>query len=742
MKQIFLSGQGQIAIIEAPVPARSTGSVLVRNAYSLISAGTEGAAVTRHAGVKGLYEKVMKSRDKFGQVWGMVEAQGLTNTLSLIQNKLEDYTPIGYSCAGQILEVESEDLGFKVGQRVACMGTGFANHAEFVVVPKNLTVALPNNVSYEEAAFAAIACIAMQGIRRLELSPGETVAVVGLGLIGQIALRLASAMGYRTYGIDIDAGRVSHAAQHGQACAVFDSHQQDPVAAIQQATVGHGVDGVVICASAKVDDIINQAFDMCRRRGRVSIVGDIGLGMQRAKMYAKELEVRMSCSYGVGRYDPDYELHGNDYPLPHVRWTERRNLAYFLQLLNEKRLDLADLISAKVEVNEAKSAYALIKGGDSGIYGVLLDYKMPAQPSLPEQAYTDRYATTPSDKTKLNVGLIGVGAYAKNIHLPNLLRNNSVTIRAVASKSGGSAAIAAKKAKADYATSDVSRLLADANIDAVVISTRHASHATLVLSALQAGKHVFVEKPMATTTADCLRIIAAQQASGKVVRVGYNRRFAPMLVEMKKAVGAGRKLFNIRVNVGKINQHWSNTADEGGRLLGEGVHFFDLATWMMDSTPVAVSAQFIGEPDALNPDASISVRYENGSVANISYVTLGSAARGKEFFELFGNGRSVVIDDYKSIHAHVSKVSVARSARDNKGQQQAMSEFVEAARTGNGHDGADAVAGLWATAICEAALSSARHGVTASLPEFVAGQQSSMAIDDDEVAQATTAQLD
>lgn len=719
MKQVFLSGQGQVDVIEAPVPGRLSGGILVRNAFSLISAGTEGAAVTRSEGVKGLYEKVMNSRDRAGQVWSMVQSQGLGNTMSLIQNKLADHTPIGYSSAGVVLEVDSEDLGFKPGQRVACMGAGYANHAEYVVVPKNLAVALPDSVDFDHAAFAAIACIAMQGIRRLELSPGELVAVVGLGLIGQIALRLATAMGYRTCGFDIDEQRVEHARQFSAASSVMNSSSLDTVAHVMELTDGVGVDGVVICASSKGDAIINQAFEMCRRRGRVSVVGDIGLGLQRAKMYAKELEVRLSCSYGAGRYDSEYESEGRDYPLAYARWTERRNLDFFINLLAEGRLDLSDLVSAKVEINDAKQAYAHIKSGYGGIYGVLLDYALPPQPKLPEQAYKVLCEAQAAGKNDIKFGVIGVGAYAKNIHLPNLLKIDNVSIRAVASRSGGSAAVAARKVKAAYATSDVVDVFSDNDIDAVVISTRHSSHARLVLEALRAGKHVFVEKPMATTTADCLRIVEAQRSAQRVLRVGYNRRFAPYLQEMKRGVGVGKKLFNVRVNVGAIAQHWSNTADEGGRLLGEGVHFFDLATWMVDSQPIAVSAQFIGEPDELNPDASVSIRYENGSVANISYVTLGNTERGKEYFELFGNGRSVVIDDYKSIQAYGCKASSVRSGRDNKGQKEAMAEFVDAVRIGENRKGADALAGLWATAITEAALESAKTSSIVSLAQFI-----------------------
>ncbi|ABC78482.1 Gfo/Idh/MocA family oxidoreductase [Syntrophus aciditrophicus] len=714
MKQVFISGQGQIDIIDVPIPSLLSGGILVHNAYSLISAGTEGAAVTKHSGVQGLYEKALNSRDKMGQVWAMVQGQGMSNTLKLIRDKLNDYSPIGYSCAGVVLETDKDDLGFKPDQRVACMGTGFANHAEYVVVPKNLAVPLSDNVNFDEAAFAAIACIAMQGIRRLELSPGERVGVIGLGLIGQIALRLATVMGYQAYGFDISDHRVAKAARHSQASLVVNSASTDPVSVAMEASHGNGLDGIVICASGKADSVINQAFMLCRKRGRVSVVGDIGLELERAKMYSKELEVRLSCSYGVGRYDPDYELGGRDYPLPHVRWTERRNLEFFIHLLAEKRLDLGDLVSAKIGIEDAKKAYSLIKAGNSDVYGVLLDYHLPPQPQLPQHAFICRYDTNTlaQDKKCLQIGLIGVGGYAKNVHVPNIQKLENVIIRALSSKSGATAAVVAKKVKAAYATSDISEMLSDKQLDAVVISTRHASHAKLVLAALSAGKHVFVEKPMAITLADCLQIVSLQQETGLVLRVGFNRRFSPYLQEMKRAVGIGRKLFNVRVNVGQVGNHWSNTVEEGGRLLGEGVHFFDLANWMMDCNPVTVSAQFLGEVNVLNPNASVTIRYEDGSIANVVYTTVGHTGLGKEHFELFGNGRSIVMDDYKMIKSFGCGVAAPRKYKKNKGQHGAILEFSRAIKNGDGGGGANAVAGLWATAITEAALKSAETNRT------------------------------
>ena len=719
MKQVFLSGKGQIEVIETPVPGRLRGSSLVRNAFSVISSGTEGAAVTRREGVAGLYEKVLKSRDRLDQVWTMARNQGLGSTLALVQNKLADYTPIGYSSAGVVLETDEGDGPFRPGDRVACMGAGFANHAEYVTGLRNLSARVPDGVPLEEAAFGAIACIAMQGIRRLELSPGEHVAVIGLGLIGQIAYRLATAMGYQAHGYDIDATRTAHANENGRGCGAVNSREIDAVAHAREGTGGFGADGVLVCASGTSDEIVNQALAMCRQRGRVSIVGDVGLSLQRARMYAKELEVRLSCSYGVGRYDPEYELLGHDYPLGHVRWTEKRNLEHFLAMLAQGRLSLGDLVSRKVGIAEARDAYALIKSGRTDIYGVLLDYGTAEPHEVPKGAFRTGWPVRSTGGEKLRIGLIGVGAYAKNVHLPNLQRIDEAVIRGIASRSGATAAIAARKVGGAYASSDARDVITDPEIDAVVISTRHASHASFVLAALKADKHVFVEKPMATSVADCLAIVEAARASGRVLRVGFNRRFAPMLVAMKSAVGRGRRTFTARVNVGAMAEHWSNTVEEGGRLMGEGVHFFDLANWVMDEEPVSVSAQFAGEADALNPDACVTVCYADGSIANVTYVTLGHIGRGKEYFELFGNSRAVTVDDYRSLQTFGCRASAGRRSRGDKGQEAAMAEFIATAREGRAAAGADAVAGLRATAIAEAAVRSGIEGRTVSLRELL-----------------------
>jgi predicted dehydrogenase len=703
MKQVFLSGTGQIEVFDVPIPARLHDAILVRNAYSLISTGTEAAAVTTRGGWLGVYEKVRNSKERVNQVWGLVQTIGVQKTWEMVRNKLEDYTMIGYSCAGQVVEVDHDELPFAVGQHVVCMGVGFANHAEYVVVPRNLAVAIPKDVSLEQAAFGALGCIALEGIRRLELTPGERVGVIGLGLIGQICVRLLDTMGYQVCGTDLSAERAAKAGEvqgvHAWALEAVDS-----VAKVKALTEGYGLDGVVVCAAAKSSDPVNLAFDLCRIRGRVSVIGDVGLDLQRSKMYKKEIELRLSCSYGPGRYDSEYELAGRDYPFAYVRWTERRNLEYFLDLLGAGRLTLRSLLSARYPVEQASTAYAHVKQSDPDTYGILLDYgPLPDQQgAFDAKARVLHYASaihTATDR-KIRVGLIGVGGYAKGVHIPNLKKlANTFVIHGLASRSGGTAAIAAKHTGALNATSDYHELLAEPEIDAVIISTRHASHARIVLDALDAGKHVFVEKPMATTIAAAQKIEAKASETGLVVRVGFNRRFSPYLNAMRRVIGTeGIRMFAVRVNIGTVQNDWSNTPEEGGRLLGEGVHFFDLCNWFIGAEPVSISAVTAGAREITNPNAMVHMHYPDGSTAQVLYTSLGQSLMGKEYFEAFGNGRAVRSDDYKTFKTFGAPSGIRRHDRGNKGQLAELEEFAAAIQGKEFPvEGADARAGLVAT---------------------------------------------
>jgi len=703
MKQVFLSGAGQIAVFDVPLPGKLPGSVLVRNAYSLISTGTEGASVTRRSGLLGVYEKARASRDRVEQVWKMTKTLGYRKTMELVRDKLKDYTAVGYSCAGKVMEASDESIPLRPGERVACMGAGFASHAEYAAVPINLVKRIPDGVSHEEASFAALACIAMQGIRRLELPAGERIGVIGLGLIGQLCVRLLTAMGYEAFGIDLNAQRARDAGE----CSGVEAWSPDAVDSISKvmsATNNHGLDGIVVCAATKSDDPVNQAFDLCRQRGRVSIVGDVGLGLQREKMYSKEIELRLSCSYGVGRYDSKYELEGHDYPFGHVRWTEGRNLESFLSLLASGRLDISSLVSAKFPVDRATEAYSEVKAASADTYGILLDYDLPeeAPGPLEADARTVRLASPEKEVSAevIRVGLIGVGGYAKAVHVPNLKKlANTFRIHGVSDIAGSAAGVVGKRTGAAIATSDHHALLADPEIDAVIIATRHSSHAQIALDALEAGKHVFIEKPMTTTVEDAQEVQAKAEANELVVRVGFNRRFSPYLNAMRRAVGTeGERVFFARVNIGQIGDDWSNTPEEGGRIMGEGVHFFDLCNWFIGSEPESLSATCTGDPGVTNPNACVIVRYPCGSAAQVLYTALGHTGMGKEYFEAFGNGRAVHSDDFRMAKGFGASASVGRGDRGNKGQLAELEEFAAAIR---GEDypvhGADARAGLVAT---------------------------------------------
>ena len=535
MKQVFLAGSGQVEVFDVPLVGRMADAVLVQNAFSLISTGTEGAAVASKRGLLGTCEKLWASSHRLRDVWNLARTTGMAQALEAVRSKLTDHTPLGYSSAGQVVEIDGPELPFTLGQRVACMGTGFANHAEFIAVPKNLAVPVPENVSLEEAAFGAIGCIALQGIRRLELSPGERIGVIGLGLIGQVCVRLLAAMGYQTYGLDLSRPRAQKASEV-PGVAAWATDALDSVDYLRQLTDGEMLDGVVVCAAAKSSVPINLAFDLCRQRGRVSVVGDVGLDLERPKMYRKEIEVRLSCSYGPGRYDNQYELGGQDYPHGYVRWTERRNLEFFLSMLAAGRLSVRPLINAHYPVDRVDEAYRRIKQADPATFGVLLDYGMPAGVCKPvdPSARVLRLASAIhlSAGSRIGLGLIGVGGYAKGVHIPNLKKlYDEVEIRGTASLSGGSAAIVARKLGARFATGDYRKLLEEPGIDAVLICTRHASHARI--AGCSAGKHG-CGKLLATTVED-----AEQVGCRACQRPGRARRIQPPILALSQSPAAG-----------------------------------------------------------------------------------------------------------------------------------------------------------------------------------------------------------
>jgi predicted dehydrogenase/threonine dehydrogenase-like Zn-dependent dehydrogenase len=710
MKQVMLSGKGGIEVYDVPVPALMANSVLVRNVYSLISTGTESVYVSTRGGLLGAVEKAMQSRERVQQIWNMAQSQGIMTTIDAVSRKLQEYVCPGYSCAGQVMEISSDDVPFRPGDSVACMGGGFATHSEYVVVPCNLVAKIPEGVDFDEASFGSLASIAIHGIRRLELTPGEQVGVIGLGLIGQITIQLLSSMGFSPVGIDLVSGRAMFAKEISKIDA-WGIEDTDSIKQVLSITNGYGLDGVVVCASSKTDAPINFAFDLCRKGGRVSLVGDVGLTLSRAKMYQKEIELRVSCSYGPGRYDPNYEILGRDYPLHYVRWTEKRNLEYFLELLSKKRINIKPLITDKYPVIQAPEAYAKVKKGDQNTFGVLISYGDSSRKiaPLPREAFKvgSMDMIIPgvkkqmgTDNKKISLGIIGCGKFMTNVHIPNLNKlSKYFEIAAIASRVGASSTVVAKKYKIPVSTTDYRYLLDDQSINAVMVATRHSSHAKFVLEALDAGKHVFVEKPLCITVEDGRKIVTASREKGLIVRVGFNRRFSPYLNLMKQALGgAGVRMLFCRVNIGSIANDWSNTLEEGGRLLGEGVHFFDLCNWFIGQPLESVTSVICGDRRNTNPNVMIQIQYAGGCAAQILYTTLGNPLAGKEYFEAHGNGRTLVMDDYNSIKVFGCRDHSKRKYKGDKGHLSELEEFA-AAIQGRPYPiaGADADAGLLAT---------------------------------------------
>jgi predicted dehydrogenase len=528
-------------------------------------------------------------------------------------------------------------------------------------------------------------------------------------------------MGYQAVGMDIVAERAATAKELA-GIEAWSAQDADSISRVRELTGGRGLDGVLICAATDSDVLINLSFDLCRQRGRVSLVGDVGLSLSRAKMYQKELELRISCSYGPGRYDPEYEIRGLDYPLAYVRWTEQRNLEYVLQLLHRHQINLKPLISHRVTVDRAIDGYAKIKEGGGQTYGVIIDYSDVGSDAKPPSSseFTRRSPVIIAsiDPGLIRLGVVGCGGFTKNVHLPNIGKlQDRFQIVGVATRTGSTAEIIGRKVGASIATSDYRVLLEDPNIDAILIATRHASHGKMVIDALNAGKHVFVEKPMCINLEEGEKIVELASNFNRIVRVGFNRRFSPYLNAMRQAIGTqGQRLFSCRVNIGAIKNDWSNTLEEGGRLMGEGVHFFDLCNWFMGQYPLSLSATIVGGAEYTNPNIIVNLSYPDGSAASVVYTSIGSIEAGKERFEAFGNGRTAICDDYTELKILGTSNKMRKIQRGDKGHLGELEEFASAVKGRSSLiSGADAYDGLCATKIVLSAYESSVSGVSMNL---------------------------
>lgn len=732
---------GKMAVEEVPIPLLGPGMILVRNHYSLVSPGTEGTTVK--SARKSLLAKAKERPKEAKAVLEMFRRQGAVATYRAVMKKLDAYSPLGYSCAGEAIAIGEGVEGFAVGDLVACAGVGYANHAEIVAVPKNLCVKLRPNANLRDAAFNTLGAIALQGTRQADLRIGETCAIIGLGLLGRLAAELLKASGVRTFGIDVDAAAVESARVANACEAVWRRSESALVSEIFARTDGLGVDAVIIAAGTSSLDPINFAGEIARKRGRVVMLGAAPTGFDRDPFYyRKELELRMACSYGPGRYDLGYEERGEEYPAAYVRWTENRNMAAFQELLAQKRINVDKMATHQFPFEESPKAYDLILKREEPFLGVLLKYDVEktadfspirvskgketrfaqnkavagdaANSEKEERAkeaqnnatgVSERFLVRTLPATTLGVGFIGAGSYAQGNILPNLPKRADVSRVAVLTNGGATSKRVAEKFRFRYCVSKPEDVLQNADVDLVFIATRHDSHAKYALEALKNGKSVFVEKPLCLTLdewGEIRRTLAevgaldgeksvgganVEKGTTPTLTVGFNRRFAPLAVEMKRHLTAGAPTSAIyRVNAGAIpKDSWIQDVKlGGGRVLGEVCHFVDFLSWLNSSLPCAVFATATPDPDVLNDVLSISLRFENGSIGTIHYFANGSKALAKERVEVFQGGTTQILDDFCRLETLSARGGrQIKKNRQNKGQKEMTSALFDALANGS-----------------------------------------------------------
>jgi predicted dehydrogenase/threonine dehydrogenase-like Zn-dependent dehydrogenase len=697
---------GELRLADVPAPICRAGGVLVRTAYSLVSSGTERMKVSQAR--MSLWQKAKARPDKVKQVLQSVRQVGLRETYNKVKERLDSLTPLGYSLAGYVEEVGAGLDDFEPGQAVACAGEGIACHAEYVFVPRNLCVPVPAGVALPDAAFATVGAIAIQGVRQANVGLGDSVLVIGLGLLGLLGVQILKAAGCRVIGVDVDPAKCELARKLGADLAI---PRGDPaiVDTLHQATGGAGVDAAYVAASANTSDPLDLAGEALRDRGTVCIVGMVKVAADWRVYYAKELNVVMSRSYGPGRYDRNYEFKGIDYPIGYVRWTQRRNLAEFLRLVQQKAVRPAELMPKVVPFANAPVAYdELNKGGSKAAVAFLFDYgagastangeeparrvelaaggkrnaAVHAAPASPHTAPASGHATP------VGIAMIGAGNFTTGTLIP-ALKHTPARLVALCSAGGLSATSAGERHGFSYVASDFEQVLADPAVNAVVIATRHDTHARFAAAAMRAGKHVFVEKPLALNEDQLRSVLAAQAETGRILMPGFNRRFSALSVAARDAFlgRAGPIEINCRVNAGELKaDSWYQDAEEGGwRIVSEGCHWVDLIQFIADSPVVRVYAEMVGgsAPGRQNDNIQLSLRLADGSIANLMYVANGDASFEKERIEIFGRGCVGVIENWhKLTMSRHGKISTVRPPRPGKGHAEELAAFVDAVARG------------------------------------------------------------
>lgn len=687
MRQVLQSlSDGRTSLTDVPAPSAPRGGLLIRTSRSVISAGTERMLVD--FGRAGWLEKAWQQPEKVRQVLAKVRTDGVLPTIDTVRSKLDQPAPLGYCNVGTVVEVGSDVRGFAPGDRVVSNGP----HAEFVAVLRNLCARVPEGVSDDEAAFAVLGAIALQGVRLAAPTLGERFVVTGLGLIGLLTVQMLRANGCRVLGIDPDPAKAELARNLGAEVVLLE-HGEDPLEVATAFSDDRGVDGVLITAATPSNEPMSQAADMCRKRGRIVLIGVVGLELNRADFYQKELTFQVSCSYGPGRYDPEYEEKGNDYPFGFVRWTEQRNFDAVLDMMASGRLDVQPLISHRFAFESAPDAYELLATSSEPYLGILLEYSESSTSSEISRAVVwDAESTRSTGGSQPGIAFIGAGNYAGRILIPAFAASGA-QLRAIASAGGVNAAHYGRKFGFARATTETAAIVTADDVDAVVIATRHDSHSRFVVEALRAGKHVFVEKPLAISEQEIDAIAEAWSTSGQSgqrpqVMVGFNRRFAPQVQRMKTLLDGVRepKSFIITVNAGALPEtHWTqDPLIGGGRIIGEACHFVDLMRFLASHTIVDSRIQTLAGTGAIQDDKStITLVFADGSWGAIHYLANGHSAVPKERIEVFCAGRVLQLDNFRRLTGYgwpgFSKMNLRRQ---DKGQKACAQAFVDSVKHG------------------------------------------------------------
>jgi polar amino acid transport system substrate-binding protein len=669
----------EIAVDEVPAPGCQPGGVLVRTVVSLISSGTERATVK--LGSMSLLGKALERPDLVKSLFQRLQTTGVASVVATVRAKLDRAMALGYSAAGEVMEVGEGAPEFQVGQRVACAGVGYASHAERIWVPRNLCVQIPENVDYDSASFVALGSIALQAVRVAEVKIGEHVAVLGLGLVGLVTAQILQAAGCTVWGVDPDPERVALARELGVAFATSNSEY------IYEGDLPRagGADAVIITAATKSKQPIDLAGQIARDRGVVVVVGDVRVDVPREHYYQKELQVRYSRSYGPGRYDPAYEEKGIDYPQGYVRWTEKKNMQAFLDLVAAGEIGLSRLVTHRFEIAQANEAYELLTAKQPAKYlAMLIDYSKPGassrrldlRPSHPERRIT---GTT---QGKIRIGWIGAGSFSRAKLLPALRNLDNIELMGLANATGLSASRVGKSFGFQYCSTDASEVLHDSNIDAVFIGTRHHLHGPMVMAALECGKHVFVEKPLCVNEEELESIARLYARSDRILCAGFNRRFSPFARQCKDffSQGRGPLSFLYRVNAGRVPPgHWTQDPEQGhGRVIGEVCHFVDLFAFLSEALPVEVEAWPMGDSSD-ESNVHVQVSLADGSKGEIFYLASGDASVPKERLEVFGRGRTAICEDFRKSHFHHSNQRRTKSLfRQDKGHADEVRCFIDA----------------------------------------------------------------